>query len=69
MSKLPNEPDIWDDAGVPLPENEIPLTLAEQRQAICEPCEFFKAFICTECMCFLPIKTRLKSASCPVGKW
>lgn len=70
MSKLPNEPDIWDGGGtIPLPETDIPATLTEQRQKICESCESFKAFICTECNCFIPLKIRLKSSSCPIDKW
>lgn len=36
----------------------------------CEKCDCMnKLKICTECGCFLPAKTLLKSEQCPLGKW
>lgn len=41
------------------------------RLQICKECpRLFKPTMqCKECGCFMRIKTRLKSASCPIGKW
>lgn len=41
------------------------------RLQICRECpRLFKPTMqCKECGCFMRIKTRLKSASCPIGKW
>lgn len=41
------------------------------RLKICRECpSLFKPTMqCKECGCFMRIKTRLKSASCPIGKW
>lgn len=42
----------------------------QQRLAICEGCEHYMATQqCTKCGCFMPVKTKLKYAVCPVGKW
>ena len=45
--------------------------LVEYRMSICNTCEFFKpkAQRCTKCGCFMKLKTTLKDARCPVGKW
>jgi hypothetical protein len=44
---------------------------AMQRYNICESCDrFFKiARMCKECGCLMNIKTNLKDATCPIGKW
>lgn len=43
---------------------------SNNRLSICEQCEHFTAVkSCTECGCFMPVKTRLTEARCPVGKW
>jgi hypothetical protein len=49
------------------------------RMAICETCEFYGmpdaklnwlgAQRCQKCSCYMPMKTTLARASCPVGKW
>jgi hypothetical protein len=41
------------------------------RLAICNACpEFIKSTSqCKKCGCFMSAKTRLKVASCPIGKW
>jgi hypothetical protein len=43
----------------------------EERIAICEQCEWYRKSIaqCKKCMCLMKLKTRLKSAKCPIGKW
>lgn len=41
-----------------------------ERMEICEACpELSFAKTCNECHCFMPMKTRLAHASCPLGKW
>lgn len=44
---------------------------AKERLKICMECpRLFKPTTqCKECGCFMRIKTRLKSATCPIGKW
>lgn len=41
------------------------------RLSICESCEFYNAAQsrCTKCGCYMAVKTYLKAATCPVGKW
>lgn len=45
--------------------------IAVDRMKICLQCEhFFKPTKqCKKCGCFMPIKVRLRSHKCPVGKW
>ena len=43
----------------------------QARWAECQACEhFFKPTgTCKKCGCFMNVKTKLKAAKCPVGKW
>lgn len=50
--------------GVSLTEEQ-----ANSRLKICESCEFYQQSRCTKCGCYMAVKTHLKAASCPVGKW
>lgn len=45
--------------------------ILETRLAECEACPELRRPImqCRECGCFVLAKTRLKAASCPLGKW
>ena len=45
--------------------------LTKERLEICAGCEFFipDQQRCSKCGCAMAFKTRLKSASCPIGKW
>ena len=45
--------------------------IRDGRYEICKGCEhFFNPIkMCRECGCNMPLKTWLKEASCPVGKW
>jgi hypothetical protein len=61
--------DMWNDPGRPPIEGDITVSLTEHRQSICDSCESLKAYICDNCMCFMPLKIRFKSTSCPLGKW
>lgn len=42
---------------------------AKERMEICKACPNLKLNFCKECGCFMPAKTKLKWASCPIGKW
>jgi len=54
---------------MPETENQEPLPYAERRIAICNACPEYRMFICGKCGCMMPIKTRLRGASCPLNKW
>ncbi len=45
--------------------------LRKYRMSICSKCPFFakKGKRCTRCGCFMMLKTTLKEAKCPEGKW
>jgi len=44
---------------------------AEQRYAMCLECPSLIKTTkqCKECGCFMALKTKLKQATCPLGKW
>ena len=43
----------------------------QARWETCQACEHFykPTGTCKECGCFMKLKTKLRAASCPVGKW
>jgi len=41
----------------------------ESRLAICNQCKYFLNGKCSKCKCFMKLKTKLRTASCPIGKW
>lgn len=42
----------------------------EARYDICKVCTSFTVLkICNECHCIMPLKTKLRDAVCPLGKW
>lgn len=45
--------------------------LVAYRLEICKGCPFFRKLsqTCRKCGCFMTLKTTLKNAKCPVGKW
>ena len=44
--------------------------LSHTRYAICNDCpKLMVTKQCSECLCFMPAKTKLKNAVCPLGKW
>ncbi len=50
-------------------ENES-IPLAKQRYDICKSCpEFSSLKFCGKCGCFMPLKVRIESVSCPINKW
>ena len=46
-------------------------SIANNRMAICESCQFFKKdfYQCDKCKCFMKIKTKIVAAKCPIEKW
>lgn len=40
-----------------------------RRLAICKGCQFFRNNRCAKCGCFLQLKARTRSGTCPAGKW
>lgn len=44
--------------------------IQQHRIAICEKCDdYLPTKQCKNCMCFMPVKTTLMDASCPLNKW
>jgi hypothetical protein len=45
--------------------------LIEFRLAICNECKHFNKRLvkCNKCGCFMKLKSTLKQAKCPIGKW
>lgn len=45
--------------------------LIEQRLVVCNSCEWFNKRLakCKKCGCFMKLKSTLKEAECPIGKW
>jgi hypothetical protein len=52
-------------------ENYVQEDLAKERFDICKACpELIKLTTqCKKCGCFMAAKTKLKQATCPIGKW
>ena len=42
---------------------------ANSRLQICRGCEHYVSERCTQCGCYMSVKTYIRAASCPVGKW
>lgn len=52
------------------PKNYGDKDVAASRLSICMQCpQFTKTKRCKECGCFMVAKTKLKEATCPLGKW
>jgi hypothetical protein len=56
------EISTWAKAGFPLAQ-------AEGRLSICRECASYHSGICSECGCYMPLKARLATAQCPLGRW
>ena len=42
----------------------------DHRWALCQACpELTPANRCKKCGCFMKVKTKIKAAKCPIGKW
>lgn len=48
-----------------------PSSMSKKRIQMCKTCDRFQPTfnICLECGCYMPLKTKLKAMSCPIGKW
>ena len=48
-----------------------PRAVITERMNTCRICDKFNATtqICDVCLCFLPLKTTMANAACPIGKW
>jgi uncharacterized paraquat-inducible protein A len=46
-------------------------SLIEERLTVCNSCEWFDKRLarCKKCGCFMRMKSTLKQAECPIGKW
>lgn len=55
----------------PIKDNFVEEEVQNQRYDICLTCENFIPITttCKKCGCFMKFKTKLKSGSCPIGKW
>ena len=46
------------------------IPLAKQRYDICNECPDLTILkFCGQCGCFMPLKVRIESTSCPIKKW
>ena len=45
--------------------------IAAERMELCKACPNYVALThqCTQCGCFMNLKTKLPNAVCPIGKW
>ena len=52
-------------------ENYIDKKISEERYSTCLSCPELISLTkqCRMCGCFMPIKTKIYNASCPLGKW
>lgn len=50
---------------------KLPKTIAAKRMAICNECPALIQLTrtCRKCGCYMPAKTILAEAECPIGKW
>lgn len=46
-------------------------TIAKERYSICQSCDNFNKLTtqCKECSCFMILKTKFQSTTCPINKW
>lgn len=53
------------------PQNYLQEELANKRYEICQQCPELVDLTkqCKQCGCFMPLKTKLEDASCPLNKW
>lgn len=65
MEKEANPLDIFNK------DNHTTKEERDRRYEICKGCEFLfmPSRTCKKCYCFMPLKTLLKEAYCPIGKW
>ena len=49
----------------------VPQEIYEDRMAICKGCSYYSSVLgnCKVCLCFMKLKSKISSQSCPKGKW
>lgn len=47
----------------------VPHDVESQRENVCDGCEFSNGFQCQKCTCYIPLKVKLATESCPIGSW
>jgi ribosomal protein L32 len=52
-------------------QDNIVASDSETRMNVCRQCEHLHPTtkLCMRCGCFMPAKTKIKNAHCPLGKW
>jgi hypothetical protein len=52
-------------------QNRTSDDIADKRMSICNDCDRLIPIThqCKECGCFMKMKVKLKTATCPLGKW
>jgi hypothetical protein len=50
---------------------KVETAVSESRMSVCTDCDRFISLTkqCKECGCVMPLKTKLKNATCPLNKW
>lgn len=43
--------------------------IRESRVSICKNCDQLARLFCKQCKCFMPVKTWVANANCPLNKW
>lgn len=43
--------------------------ISDMRLNLCKSCDMFMKGVCKSCGCYMPIKTKMAHASCPLAKW
>lgn len=65
MRGLYHSVEDWAKSGFATAE----ANLVDKRLDICGTCEKFKDGRCLLCGCFMKLKAKLATGSCPIGKW
>jgi hypothetical protein len=51
----------WRRRGFPV----VPPAQHETRYSKCQPCQYYRGFLCQKCMCIAYLKTKLATETCP----
>lgn len=67
FKRFKQEIEKWSESGYKLTSHKI----RGLRWKTCQACSKFNrtSFICSQCKCFMPVKTSLQSSKCPLDKW
>jgi hypothetical protein len=62
--------DLWKQVQPYVPNISVPQEQRETRIDICQSCDkLTEKKFCSECNCFMPLKTWINVATCPLEKW